>query len=125
MSRDHKIKSKVEPIKVLKGTHMMTEDTFTALMNQFKNQLINELAKSFEDIVIAKIIEKGYGHYLNQNPNARFSRIIDVVQGDYNRIYVDDGTDDGLLVVTLLLEKPELTFGTQEFTKMKYTIVDE
>lgn len=125
MSRDHEIKSKVEPIKVLKGTHMITKDAFTALMNQFKDQLINELAKSFEDIITSKIIEKGYGHYLNQNPNARFSRIIHVIQGDYNRIYVDDGTNDGLLVVTLLLEKPELTFGNNEFTKMKYTIVNE
>lgn len=125
MGRNHNIKSKVQVTKVLKGTNMITEDTFTGLLNQFKDQLINELAKSFEDIVTAKIIEKGYGHYLNQNPNARFSRIMHVIDGDYNRIYVDDSSDNGLLVVTLLLEKPELTFGNQEFTKMKYTIVEE
>ncbi len=62
---------------------------------------LNKLILEKKNLIIKqKFAEKGYGHLLEIRENKRFKRIAVEISDGYEKWYADDGTDDGLLIVT-------------------------
>lgn len=67
-----------------------------------------ELAKKKEDILIKRLKEKGFEYLLKGIETRRFKRINVEISETEEKIYVDNGTEEGLLIITFV--KPEINF---------------
>lgn len=83
-------------------------------MNGFEDYIISNLSEQLnlkkEEIIKDKFNEIGLSHLLENLNNSRFKRVIIEVDGEFERWYADNGTIEGLLVITFINELPSVNF---------------
>lgn len=70
------------------------------LMNDITSNLLKDIHDRKEAIIKMKFKEKGFGYLLMDIEKKRFKRIIIEKHPDCEKYYADNGTDEGLLIVT-------------------------
>lgn len=73
-----------------------------SLMNQVIDKIINEVSCKKSEILNTKLHQKGFAHLIDEGLNGkpkRFNRLLCEVQGDEERYYVDNFTDEGVFIV--------------------------
>lgn len=77
------------------------------LVHNLVSNLSRDIEKRKEDIIRAKLIERNLGHLFDNIYNARFKRLAveHIPDLGLEEWYVDDGTDDGSLLVTFSTSK--------------------
>ena len=72
------------------------------------NNIAIELQRKKDQIIIAKFEEKGFSHLLATIENKRFKRILIERHPDCEKWFADNGTDEGVLIVTFLNPSQQL-----------------
>lgn len=74
-------------------------------------KLADDLSKKKEEIIKQKFAEKGFSHLLDGLDKRRFKRIVVESNADCEKYYADNGTDDGVLIVTFFRQYNKFTKG--------------
>lgn len=65
-------------------------------------RISKDLQEKKEAIIKQKFKEKGFAHLLeNLDSSKRFKRVVIEISPDCERWYADDGTDEGVLILTI------------------------
>lgn len=70
------------------------------LTHELTQKIAEILLCKKEQIIKQKLEEKGFSHLLNNIEGRRFKKIMIERSEDSEKYYVDNGTDEGLLIVT-------------------------
>lgn len=91
---------------------------------EITNHILRELQTKKEQVVKDKFSEKGFAHLLENIDKRRFKKVAIEHFEDCEKWYADDGTDEGVLIVTFLIPEPRFTNNINgEFkitTEIKY-----
>lgn len=103
------------------GNHIEPEINY---MQEKIKEISKQLQLKKEDIIKEKIKEKGFSHLLDDIDKKRFKKILVENYEDCEKWYADDGSNEGVLIVTFLKHTHE-TFSNdnREFgikTELKY-----
>ena len=70
-------------------------------MNVLIDELSNKINAQKKEVIEQKLIEKGFAYILEgMKEGSRFTNMCCVAQGNKEKYYVNDGSKDGLLLVT-------------------------
>lgn len=71
-------------------------------LEQITGILIAKIQANKEQIIKAKFAENGFAHLLENIENKRFKKVVCERSGIYEKWYADNGTDEGVLIVTFV-----------------------
>jgi len=100
-------------------------DIYYSIMADVTDRFKKELMAKKNDVIKSRFTEKGFGHLLIDIEGKRFKRVVVEQYPDCEKWYADNGTDEGILVITFLKPKEELVLsedGTtiKLITEIKY-----
>lgn len=90
--------------------------------DQMMRRMLADIEEKKAEIVLAKFTEKGYAHLLDEDEDRRFKKIIVEFKNDREYWYVDNGTAEGLLIVTFQVQPPANNGNISEGFKMTMTV---
>ena len=73
-------------------------------IDEMMEKHLESLMKKKEQIIRDKFTEKGFSHLLENLETKRFKRILVENLDNCEKYYADDGSDNGVLIVTFLKE---------------------
>ena len=91
-------------------------------MQEIMNEIIAELQAKKEAVIREKFAEKGFAHLLENLEAKRFKRVVIEKSGDCEKWYADNGTDEGVLIVTFKNIEPKFTNNFDEPRTIKTKI---
>lgn len=91
-------------------------------MQEIMNKFIGELQAKKEAVIREKFAEKGFAHLLENLEAKRFKRVVIEQSGDCEKWYADNGTDEGVLIVTFKNIEPKFTNNFDEPRTIKTEI---
>jgi uncharacterized protein YegJ (DUF2314 family) len=93
-------------------------------MREIANNVVRELQAKKEQVIKAKFAEKGFGHLLENIETRRFKKVVVERYDNCEEWWADNGTEEGILIVTFFNSPPQFTNNIgQEFkmtTEIKY-----
>jgi malate synthase len=91
---------------------------------QIMDKVIRDLESKKEQVIKDKFAEKGFAHLLENLAKSRFKKVAVEQWSDREEWYADNGTDEGVLIVTFLKPTPQITNnlnnGLQMTAEIKY-----
>lgn len=97
-------------------------DSSPTYMQEIMNKFIGELQVKKEAVIREKFAEKGFAHLLENSEAKRFKRVVIEKWDDCEKWYADNGTDEGVLIVTFKNVEPKFTNNFDEPMMMKTEI---
>jgi hypothetical protein len=97
-------------------------DSSQTYMQEIMNKFIGELQAKKEAVIREKFAEKGFAHLLENLEAKRFKRVVIEQSGDCEKWYADNGTDEGVLIVTFKNIEPKFTNNFDEPRTIKTEI---
>lgn len=91
-------------------------------MQEIMNEIIAELQAKKEAVIREKFAEKGFAHLLENLEAKRFKRVVIEKSSDCEKWYADNGTDEGVLIVTFKNIEPKFTNNFDEPRTIKTEI---
>lgn len=96
----------------------MLGDSSPTYMDEIMNKVVRELQAKKEQVIKDKFAEKGFAHLLENIEKRRFKKVVVEHWEDCEKWFADDGTDEGLLIVTFLNSEPLFTKNPDREFKM-------
>lgn len=78
-------------------------------IEKFTNFFFRELEAKKEQVIKDKFAEKGFAHLLEDVEKRRFKRVVVEQFDDCEKWWADDGTEQGVLIVTFLNSAPQFS----------------
>jgi len=79
--------------------NQISEEFELETIDRIQTEVFQRYQKTKDEIILKKLQEKGFDSLLDRPSSSRFKRLIVEVSGSTERIYADDGTDNGVLIV--------------------------
>lgn len=116
------MKPSLEKIPLSKDLEEVLSQTSSFVETMMKDYIAS-INKEKERIIKELIVQKGYGRFLEPNPNDRFKRILFEIDPEGREsVYVDDGTPSGTRIVTFEVMKNNLSNDVNESMKINLTV---
>lgn len=92
-------------------------DGLPTYIEQIQNTIRMDIQAKKDKIIKDKFAEKGFAHLLENLETKRFKRVLVEQSNECEKWYADNGTDEGVLIVTFLTPIPTLKDSPEnEFT---------
>lgn len=105
------------------GNNLLADDKFSSLMHEATIKMMNDIHEKREKI-IAKRLKEIIGIELNieEESKRRFKRLGMEINGNEETIYFNDGSINGVRIVTFVKKESPISFETERsLTTVEYT----
>ena len=93
-------------------------DSSPTYMQEIMNNVVRELQAKKEQVIKDKFAEKGFAHLLENIETRRFKKVVVEKYDNCEKWWADNGTNEGILIVTFLNPAPQFTNDIEREFKM-------